>query len=551
MVSLWLVLGCSPDPINPKSVFLEEDSASAAAVAVAEFNPLAPVTRASLDLRGVRPSPDEIAEYEADPDNLDDMVDRFMADPRFHDQVMALYSEVFRTPSERISVPFSAFGLEVEERPEYLRSIGEEPLRILARIADEDLPLTELVTGDWTMANEMLGRIWPLDYPDTASGWQIAHYTDERPSSGVLSTNSLWWRYSSTEANLNRGRANQISRIFLCHDHLTRVIDFDAETSLLDDAAVADAVQSDPGCVSCHVSLDPIASYLFGFWYYQSESAADTTIYHPERELLWESLSWTPPSFYGAPGTNLSDLGRQIAGDPRFVSCAVERAFTRLMRRSPSVGDSDALTVHREALLDGGLRLRPLFKSIVTHPRYRPRMDPTETGVPGAVERKMVTAEQLASQVAALTDFVWSSEGYDMLRTDELGLGNLAGRADGVRMRTHTTEPNITLVLVQERLAEAAALYAVAQEQAQAPGERRLFTELSPVDLVEADPDRAAAQVQAMMLLVLSRRVEPDDDDVADLLALWEDLYAKDGEPDLAWAGVLAALLRDPDFLLY
>jgi hypothetical protein len=43
----------------------------------------------------------------------------------------------------------------------------------------------------------------------------------------------------------------------------------------------------------------------------------------------------------------------------------------------------------------------------------------------------------------------------------------------------------------------------------------------------------------------------PDDEETDDLLSLWSDLYAADGDTGAAWAGVLSALLRDPAFLVY
>jgi hypothetical protein len=163
----------------------------------------------------------------------------------------------------------------------------------------------------------------------------------------------------------------------------------------------------------------------------------------------------------------------------------------------------------------------------------------------------MVTAEQLATQVEALTGFTWTSNGYDMMRTDAVGVGNLAGRADGFRMSRHTSSPNTTLLLVQERLAQAGAVHAIQTEMAQAQKNRTLFTEADLSLPVDADHDAAVAQLQALHLRVLSRRVEADGPEVAANLALWEELYAADENPTLAWAGVLTALLRDPDFILY
>ncbi len=541
MVITLLLLACGGDKTDTETTG-----------AAATTDPVALLARASLDLRGVRPTEGEISRVEADPEAYAALVEEYMSDDRFETQVISLYGEVFLTPSESFRVPVTDYAeLQYKDRPEYHRSIGEEPLRILGHIAATDLPYTDLVTGDWTMSNDMLRTIWPVESTAGSSGWQPSVYTDGRPAAGALSTNGLWWRFSSTSANMNRKRANQVSRIFLCHDYLTRPIDFDRDVNLLDEEAVTDAVNNDPGCVACHVSLDPIASYLYGFWYIDDQSSADASSYHPERELGWQITSGVAPGYYGDSGGNLTALGHHLAGDPRFAECAVEHAFTRLMRRDATLEDSDVLTIHREAFLGGGLTLRSLFSSIVHHPRYRPVQSATELTVPGQVSRKMVTAEQLSTQVADLTGFTWTSDGYDMLRTDDNGVGNLAGRADGFRMSRHTTAPNTTLVLVQERLAQAAAMYAGQTEYEQAKSKRKLFTQIDLDAPVAQDHDAAVAQIQALHLRVLSHRVAPDGPEVEANLALWEELYAAEENPALAWVGVLTALLRDPDFLLY
>jgi hypothetical protein len=543
MVIVLLLLACAGD----KAAVVTPTTPT-----VPEADPVALLTRASLDLRGVRPSEDEIARIESGDSTFGALVDEYMADERFETQIVSMYGEVFLTPSESFQVPVGDYAeLSSQDRPEYNSSIGQEPLRILGRIAAEDLPYTDLVTGDWTMSNDMLRTIWPVESTGGSTGWQPSAYTDGRPTSGALSTNGLWWRFSTTSANLNRKRANQISRIFLCHDYLTRPIEFDRNVNLLDQDAVEDAINNDPGCIACHVSLDPIASYLFGFWYFDDQSSADASVYHPERELLWQSSSGVAPGYYGQSGSNLEQLGHQLAGDPRFVECAVEHAFTRLMRRPVALDDTDALTVHREVFLSGGLTVRALFRSIVEHPRYVPLTHEDQSTVDGQVTRKMVTAEQLATQVEALTGFTWTSNGYDMMRTDAVGVGNLAGRADGFRMSRHISSPNTTLLLVQERLAQASAVYLIQTEMAQAQKNRTLFTEADLSLPVDADHDAAVAQLQALHLRVLSRRVEADGPEVAANLALWEELYAADENPTLAWAGVLTALLRDPDFILY
>lgn len=555
MVSL-LLLGCGLglDPTNGPAVPVEPRPAAprdgggggGEEPAPTRMDPVRALARASLDLRGVRPSDAEIAAVRADPEAYAALVAGFVEDPRFGDRILSLYAERLLTLTETIPVDAGAYGLD--GGPAYDAAVGEEPLRLIAHVATEDLPYTELATGDWTMANEVLGAMWPLDYPEDGEGWQVARYTDGRPAAGILATNGLWWRYGSTESNANRARANAAARILLCHDHLSRPITFDRSVDLLDEEAVSDALASDPACVSCHVSLDPLASYFYGFWWEREAAAAEASRYRPEREALWAEVSGVAPGFYGRPGGGLGELGEQIAADPRFPNCAVRVAMEGLLRRPVAYEDTDRLTTYREAFLQEGLRLKPLYAAVAQDPDYLAG----DGARAGAVPTRLLTPDQLASAVEDLTGWRWTQAGADMLRTDEDGVRTLAGGIDGYTVTAVATSPNATWMLVSQRVAEAAAAWAVGEEARQAPADRRLFT---AVDLDARTPDEATIREQLRLLLlrVHSRVVEPDDPDVDALLELWRGLAAADGGRDDTdpWTGVLVALLRDPDFVLY
>jgi hypothetical protein len=501
--------------------------------------------RLSLDLRGVRPSIDEITRVEADPGEVDTLVDTFLADVRFGDRVRSLFADTWRTRYESYNIKAANYGLTDEATFE--TSVGEAPLQVLAYIAVNDLPYTDLVTADWTLADETLGSVWPVDYPAGASGWLRVPYTDGRPHAGVLASNTLWWRYYSNESNANRGRANQISRILLCNDYLSRPIAFDPDVLLVDPEDVGAAVQTNSTCVNCHSSLDPLASYLYGFWWYDLPSAAESTTYHAERETLWRTHTGVAPAYYGDPGYSLEDLGDQIAADPRFTSCAVEQVFEALLRRDAGVDDVDALATHRDAFLEGGVTLRALFRSVVQDPRYRAG----PTSVAGYVPKKLVSADLLASEVADLTGFDWRFQAKAMLASDRSGLRTLAGGVDGDGVTVAPTLPNPTLLLVQERLAELAAAYAVEHDAASPVADRRLFGD---IDFTET-PDTARApmitQLQDLHLRVLGEHAATDSAAIGDDLDLWSAVYAVDGTTRAAWGAVLGALLRDPALLLY
>lgn len=527
---LFLALACSGG---------DEPAPAAQDDTIAQMGAARLLNRVSLDLRGTRPTLDELDRVESDPDAIGDVIDEIIRDDRFGARVRSLYSEIYLTEADYFMVSANQFG--IDDGAAFLRAVGQEPLRLIEHIASTDQPWTDLVTADYTVANEVVAEMFPTDYPDGGTGWQVARYTDGRPAAGVLSTTGMWLRYTSTDSNANRKRANTVSRVMLCNDYLTRPLEFDREVDLLDTDAVNEALTTNPACVNCHVSLDPMAAYFFGFWSYQINSWLEVSTYHPEREHLYTSYLGVEPSYYGEPGDSLADLGVQIASDPRFAECAVEQVYGQLLQRDVTLADMDALTGHREAFLAGGLTMRALVRSVLDDPRYQAALSSEAVGVKPT---KMLSPDQLASAVEDLTGFRWTYANYDMMRSDTIGVRTLAGGADGYTVTRNTSSPNTTLVLVNERLAEAAASYVVAEEP------QRLFS----VDFTEtpdSDRDAVVGQIQQLHRRILGRSVAADSEEVAANLELWETLHAIEGEPRAAWAGLTAALLRDPDFLLY
>lgn len=503
------------------------------------------LTRLSIDLRGVRPAPEERTRVET-PDadrELDVLIDEFLADPRFGVRIADLWAQVFRTRVEDFPVQAADFGLAPGQEPALFRAIGDEPLQIVRRIAMEDRPWTDVVTADWTMTDDLLASVWPVEPEGQGPGWRPARYTDARPPAGVLSTNGLWWRYLSDGVSYGRGRANVVARIFLCSDFLDRPVDFPRDIDLTDEAAVRDAIRQNTGCIGCHSALDPLAGYLAGLQY-TDKTAAELTEYHPERESAWRTTTELPPGFYGTPGFTLADLGRQLAGDPRFVQCAVERTWELLLRRpvrESDRGELDALSRHREAFIAGGLTVRALVRSILTDPRYREAPNPA-TGQ----GEKLVPPEVWANVLEQWTGFRLTAGGADLLATDRTGFRTLAGGGDGRAGSEPATLPTTTMAIVWQRSAEAAAAFAV-QNWNGSP----LF-EFEPATPFPGSAQDGLWRDQIVHWhdRLFGNDVTRDSLEVTSALELWRQLDAMDG-PSAAWAGLLTALLRDPELVVY
>ena len=492
------------------------------------------LARASLDLRGVRPAAEELAVVRDDPSRVVSLVGTFVDDPAFGLRYAQHMSGVWGTPVTQSDHEQATYP--VEDIFAMLESIGQEPLRVLAHIADSDLPYTEFVTGDWTVLNEELAAFYPSDYPEGGTGWKVVHYTDGRPSAGVLTTNGLWWRYDSTQANANRGRANATSRILLCRDYLQVNIEGDRDLDLLDEAAVQDALRTAEACVTCHAGLDPLASFYWGFYNHFNFSPAEQATYHPERELDWEDHNGVPPAYYGEPGQTLTDLGRFVAADPRYIECAVERTWEQLMSRPARLEDSDALLAHREAFLSSRLTLRELVRSVVTDDRYLSAGAATADG-------KLVTPDLYASQVEDLTGFRFRIEDRDAIATDLLGMRTLGGGLGASFDGDPIVAPTPTAALVFQRIAEAAAAHALEDGRSVLAGDFDTS--------VRADDPGFADQLDGLFVRVLSLPADRLPIDAAVASELWRAVEEETGSTAASWAAVLAWLLRHPDFLVY
>lgn len=497
-------------------------------------DPSALIARWSLDTRGTRPLLAELDAAAAYPDKIEVQADAFLADDRFGDTVMGFASSTWLTRSDEADTADAIYA--VNDETALLAAMGEEPLRVLGYVASADLPYTELVTGDWTVIDERLAPWYPTDYPDGATGWQKVQWTDHRPAAGVLATSGLWWRYTTTTGNANRGRANAMSRILLCSDVLERDVEIDASIDLSDDAAVNDALHRNPSCVACHSVLDPMGSYFWGFYVEFGSNPSDLAHYHPERERYWEI--WgndIPPSFYGVPGDDLADLGRQIGADPRFPNCAVEQTMASLLQRDPDFDDADTFTRHREAFLEGGTTLRSLWRSVMLSDEYRAIEDDPDA------RRKLLNPDQFVAALDDLTGWRFTTDGADAFADDRYGLRSMTGGGRAVFGAGKVLEPTPAMVLTQARMAEAAAAYVAANDHADP---QRLF-EAGDFDLDAPDEDRIAT----IFRRALSR--PPTDEETAELATLWTELYDTEGDAEGAWAGTLTAILRHPDFLVY
>lgn len=536
---ILLMLACSGPP-EPEASDTGEAGSAAPPVVVTPLSAPRLLRRMSLDLLGVVPSVADLDAVEADPTQLDTLRDRYLDDPRLETRLVYLLAERWDTRIDSFNVGVADYYLRNEDTERFVRAVGEEPLRLAAHVVVTDAPWNEVVEADYTMADELLASIWPLDR-EAGEGWQVARYTDGRPAAGVLATNGLWWRYTTTRFNYNRSRAAAITRSFLCEDLLDRPVTFGAVPALLDEDGTNVATRTDPACLACHVSLDPIAAATFGFWWFDSYDVSEMTTYHPDREPLYADYLQVDPAWFGTPIAGLNELGPWLGQDPRFARCGVQTFAEALWRRREEPADYATIEAMRQEFVAGGLTVRPLLRTITDGPTYRAGGLTAEADTAAEAREstaRMLAPDQLASAVADLTGFVWTWGDWHLMDNDLTGYRVMAGGLDGVETTRPATRPSLTYALTQSRLAEGAAAYVAA---ADAAGDTAL---LSLVDPSTRPGDPAfAAQLDELYWHLYAERPDPAWTEAA--TTLWQTVEAADGAT-AAWAAVLTAMLRDP-----
>lgn len=541
MSPVLLLLSCAGDPAKaPPVVDLPVQSHDDALIALEAPRLL---RRMSLDLRGHLPTTAELDQVEADPSSLETLRDGFLDDPAFEERLVLLFGERWYTRVDAFVIIYSEYpSLTSQDEYAWERSIGEEPLRLLAHVAAGDDPWSDVVTADYTVINDVLAPFWPTDYPSDHTGWEVAHYTDGRPPAGVLSTNGLWWRYYSTLSNYNRGRAAALSRLLLCEDYLARPVSFDNNVAIVDTDGVEEALRSNPYCLGCHSSLDPTASTLFGFWVANVYNGDEMSHYHAEREPLGASSLGVSPEFFGRPVSGLAELGEIIGQDPRFARCAARSMAELFWRRDVTVEDFDRVEALRLSYLDGGERLKPLIAAVTDTAVYRAG-GLTDAAGPEEADReatsRLLNSTLLRSTLDDLVGLTWQANGFDLLDNDTTGFRIMAGGVDGEQVTRPQAAPNLTWALTVERASEA-----VAQVAVQDMGQPESLLDGVNAATQASDP-AFAAQLDALSWRLLGEHASQPEID--ELTSLWTTINSSEGSQE-AWRAVVVTTMRDPRF---
>lgn len=525
------------------------------------LSPAEHLARVSMALRGVRPSAEELAAVEADPDALEGIVDGYLEDPRFGTIVRDIHNDALLVLADFLVFPagFVPKGPVADVDVYRLnRSITEAPLRLVEHVVMSDRPYTEIVTAEYTVADEIVAEVWGLPYEGDGASWEVTAWQDERDQAGILSDPWLFQRYQSTVSNANRGRANALSRALLCYDFLSRDIEVDASVNLADPDAVANAVVENPACASCHQGLDPLAGFLRDWSpvYVPSDVDYPFDSYEPG---IFEDIGATvrDSNFFGRAGEGLGDLGRFIAEDPRFSLCAAQRFYAYLHQVELEEVPLETAARLQAELLDHDMSAKALVRAIVLDDEFRvSHADPDDPGDNDPVGVKKARPVQLGLLLDDLTGFRWRTDltefdlaPVDLLDDSFLGYNVLLGGIDSLFVTKPSYTYGATASLVLRNLAREAANFVVDQDLAEPDPDARKLLRL--VDEADTDEGLVREQIAALHLRIFARTVPPDGPEVDATLELFQAALEHSGSVSRAWKVTLTALLQDVEIAYY
>ncbi len=575
LVLAVLCAGCADDGGDSGDITPDNTpNNDVADTAVATLSPVDHLTRASIALRGQRPSLQELQRVAEDPDALPEIVDGYLEEASFGETIRDLHNEAWQLRSFFHSFP--PFGsLRDVEVTELNRSVQEAPLKLIEHVVMNDLPYSDIVTADYTLANGLVAEVWGMDYDGDGFEWTQTRWPEPgRPHAGILSDSFLFIRHDTTLNNFNRGRANTVSKALLCFDFLTRDITVDGQVDLSDPVAVNSALRSNEACAGCHQALDPLGVLLFSYELrintfqlpnnlenyplstYRPQYASEVRRRFPEYRAAYFGDLEPDNQQWG-----VKELGEKIADDPRFSMCASQRFYSYMAQVPLNEVPFEVAADLQKTFIESGLNAKALAKAVVLSEAFKQsHAQDDQTDAEHLIGVLRTRPSQMARQIEALTGFRWTTQldvpligetyGHTDLMTDALvGYSVLAGETDSFQVPNPSHAPNTTTALVQATLAAEAAGFVVLEDFGADSEPKRLLTEIDPAQ--DTDEDSVREQLAVLHAKLFSEMVEPDSETVTRTYQLFEAALEISNDPGRAWATVLTAMFQDTRFTFH
>lgn len=536
---------------------------------------------ATVQLAGRLPTDAETAKVVAEGEvGFAAVMNEVMAEDEFHDRLNEIFNDVFLTDKYLVVNTGSNGALGLLDSDDYENKawysidypsggddanednrgcaqrlsndgVAREGLELINHITRNNLPITELVTADYTMVNYYSQKVYdavlvnpndsfsvipaddnpclkyssnyasatlrhdPNDFKPARITQALEHDGNGIPHAGILTSAMFLNRFPTTDTNRNRHRSYSVYDIFLDTDILE--IEGSRPEDSIDTTSAVPTLQN-PACYTCHTVMDPIAS-TFQHWDERGRRIPSYTTANS-----WSSNDIEGPGIAGKKidlsGTDvysnmLQWLGNEIAQDPRYMRAITRHLYKGIIGQdllpTPGAAAAEAditafnaqrsiLTSIGQAMAADSWNIKTAINGILLSPYYRAvQVDQTKLVAAdhiGAI--RLLTPEMLQRKLSATLGFGW-----DELEDNEKDNRIMFGGIDSDSVTTRINEPSGLMIAMQELMATEMACQATAFDftKARTPelNERRLFKFVSPdIQPVNQDGFEIASNVEAI-----------------------------------------------------
>ncbi len=412
--------------------------------------------KAALQLAGRLPLESEQAAVVTE-ESLEQAIVKLTQEEAFYQRLMEMWGDELGTHIGLSAEAVTSYGhadefinrmsptFSEEKRALLGASLTQEPLRRIAYVVRNDKPFTEVVSGNYLVANPYTAKAYGLMHekamvPTHFEQWMAVvgppiqstdrnanPYQDSVKSvvavaqAGVLTTPAFLYRWPTLPSNQSRLRAAKVLKTFLATDALSlshSAIDLPALRT------VRNPAQGALQCQVCHRVLDEVAGGFRGFS--ESTERNNATRFVPED--AWHS-ELPPPGLNGVqmPGERYQDaaawLGERIAKDERFGLAVAQVMFRGLIGEAPLLFPQepddpafeqrataflvqrDWLSATAKAFAVNQFNLRGLVAAIIQSPYFRAkRATEARAGLQDSLgEGRALSPELLARKYRAVT----------------------------------------------------------------------------------------------------------------------------------------------------
>jgi hypothetical protein len=247
-------------------------------------------------------------------------------------------------------------------------------------VAFAGLPLTALLTSDFTFLNDRLAEHYGLPLPGSDTPARVP-LTGNLERGGLLSHGSFLTVSSHPNRTSPVNRGKWVLGELLCEPVPPPDPNLDmagAETDIAAGLSQRDVLarhRADPACAGCHALMDPIGLGL--------ENYDAIGRYRTMDGMNAIDSAGTLPS--GSNFTGPKELAALVAADPAFARCIVQKLYTYALGRAPDATpghlDTATLPALSARLAASGYSFADLALGIVTSPTFLNRRGDPSMGV--------------------------------------------------------------------------------------------------------------------------------------------------------------------------